>query len=283
SSYAFNLGLTMTFALAAVGAFGLLFNAVKNTQRTNSTQEQKPSRAPYVFGVIAVFLLLIIGNLEGVFEAAYNAEIGPRAFYASLDLHGLEEVQPSGSFIPEDNWWWWRASRVVNDKNPVNGSHVEVIDEFPAFSFLLGDLHPHVLALPFGILALAVALNLLLKPTRLIENTQSAFDEFFKPRMLLTVLIVGALGMLNTWDIATYGILIAAAFAIAHYRVAGRLSGWVIGSSVTYLVLLFVGDYILFLPFYLTFSSQARGIAPNIFNRTPLHQYLIMFGLFVFV
>ncbi|HZQ05206.1 MAG TPA: DUF2298 domain-containing protein [Anaerolineae bacterium] len=281
SSYAFNLGLTMTFALAAVGAFGLIFNVVRNAHST--TQEAKHSRAPYVFGVIAVFLLLIVGNLEGVFEAGYNAGIGSRAFYASLDLHGLEQVQPSGSLIPEDNWWWWRASRVVNDKNPVDGSHVEVIDEFPAFSFLLGDLHPHVLALPFGILALAVALNLLLKPTRLIENTQSAFDEFFKPRMLLTVLIVGALGMLNTWDIATYGILIAAAFAIAQYRVAGRLSSWVVASSLTYLVLLFVGGYVLFLPFYLTFSSQARGIAPNILNRTPLHQYLIMFGLFVFV
>ena len=40
--------------------------------------------------------------------------------------------------------------------------HLEVIDEFPFFSFLLGDLHPHVLAIPFGLLAIAVALNLFL-------------------------------------------------------------------------------------------------------------------------
>ena len=38
------------------------------------------------------------------------------------------------------------------------------INEFPAFSFLLGDLHPHVLALPFTLLALQVAFSWWLHP-----------------------------------------------------------------------------------------------------------------------
>ena len=40
---------------------------------------------------------------------------------------------------------------------------IQPIDEFPGFSFLLGDMHPHVLALPFVLLALAVAFNVLLE------------------------------------------------------------------------------------------------------------------------
>lgn len=283
SSYAFNLGLIMTFAMAAVGAFGLIFNVVTNAQKSQANAKPSASYAPYIFGILAVFLLLIIGNFEGVFEAGYNNGNFSQPFIASLDLHGLEQVQPSGSLAPDDNWWWWRASRVLNDKSPVGGGNVEVIDEFPAFSFLLGDLHPHVLALPFDILALAIALNLLLSPMAALTTVQDAVKEFANLRMLLTAFLIGAFGMLNTWDFVTYGVIVAAAFAISQYRAAGKFSRWMIGSSLSFLVLLFVGGYLLFLPFYVGFSSQAHGIAPNIFSRTPLHSYLIMFGMFVFV
>lgn len=283
SAYAFNLGLIMTFALAAVGTFGLLFNLVRHAQ--NDEQQPKRSRAPYVIGILAVLLLLVIGNLEGAFEVGYNAGIGPREFYARLDLHGLEDVSPSGTIKPEDNWWWWRASRVLNDKTPDGSGHVEVIDEFPMFSFLLGDLHPHVLALPFGVLALAFALNLMLQPV-----TPPASDDWrslFRSQLRITdilpaMLVVGALGMLNTWDIVTYGILVAAAFAIRQYRVHSKASPAMLGTAGAFFLILFAGAVILFLPFYFGFASQARGVAPNIFNRTPLAQYLIMFGLFIF-
>lgn len=303
SSYAFNMGLISTFALAAAGAFGLIFNLVCAAQAEDAAPQTKKSRAPYVFGVLAVFVLLVIGNLEGAFEVGYNAGIGSRELYAELNLHGLEEVAPSGSFVPQDNWWWWRASRVLNDTNPNGGGHVEVIDEFPLFSFLLGDLHPHVLALPYGLLALGIALNLLLRPVvpiplvsgeteqfLKIENTSGAAAGLVKmisaqiltPSFVLTMLVVGALGMLNTWDIVTYGIVVAAAFALSQYRAHGKMSLPMLASAGAYFILLYVGAFVLFIPFYLGFSSQARGIAPNIFNRTPLHSYLIMFGLFIF-
>ena len=292
AAYAFNMGLIMTYALAAVGAFGLLFNLVRFAQTESNARKTRASRAPYVFGILAVLFLLVIGNLEGAFESGYNAGIGPREFYAALDLHGLEDVEPSGSFVPQDNWWWWRASRVLNDKTPDGQGHVEVIDEFPLFSFLLGDLHPHVLALPFGLLALAFALNFFTRPVVPLDSDDASSAtgvvaaikaQVLTPSILITMLVVGALGMLNTWDVVTYGLIVAAAFAVYQYRARGSatLSMW--ASAGAFLILLYVGAYVLFLPFYLDFASQARGIAPNIFNRTPLHQYLIMFGLFVFV
>ena len=43
----------------------------------------------------------------------------------------------------------------------------ETIDEFPQFSYVLGDMHPHVLALPFAVLAIGLGLNLVLMWRRL--------------------------------------------------------------------------------------------------------------------
>ncbi len=51
--------------------------------------------------------------------------------------------------------------RVVHDRNLI-GVETEAIDENPAFSFVLGDMHPHVLALPFVILSIGLALEWLL-------------------------------------------------------------------------------------------------------------------------
>ena len=64
------------------------------------------------------------------------------------------------AWIPDRFIWWWRGSRVLTDYT-LTGQEQEVIDEFPFFSFLLGDVHPHVLALPFVLLVVALALNLL--------------------------------------------------------------------------------------------------------------------------
>ena len=48
-------------------------------------------------------------------------------------------------WYPDDPWFWWRATRLLHDRTPA--ALAEVISEFPT-SYLLGDNHPHVLALP---------------------------------------------------------------------------------------------------------------------------------------
>ncbi len=286
SNYAFNLGLIMTYALSATGAFGLVYNlvALDDAKSEESTGESKRGRqAPaYAAGILAVLLLRVIGNLEAPFESLHNAGIGLDSLYRALDVNGLAEAPRSGTLIPEDNWWWWRSSRVVNDHSPTTGEHVEVIDEFPSFSFLLGDLHPHVLALPFGLLALAVALNLVRRPAGLQKPWRETVRGWITPAMLLTAVILGSLSMLNTWDIATYGFVIVAALALSLFR-AGGWSREAVLRAAAFGITLLVAGYILYLPFYLGFTSQAGGIVPTIVYKTPFQQYLMMFGIFVFI
>jgi YYY domain-containing protein len=148
------------------------------------------------------------------------------------------------------------------------GQDMEVIDEFPFFSFLLGDMHPHVLALPFILLALALALNLFRSGERLDW-----------PEVGLLGLLVGALGFLNFWDLPTYGLIVVAAYALGRY-IQGQATLSAILEFGGKLVIL---SLLLYLPFYLGFRSQVGGILPVLFVKTRGHQYLVMFGLFVFV
>ncbi|MFI5267672.1 MAG: DUF2298 domain-containing protein, partial [Chloroflexota bacterium] len=88
------------------------------------------------FGVLGAFLTLVASNPDGFLRVLRAGTLAPRQF-----------------------WWWWPSSRVLH-----SGCGQECIDEFPQFSFMLGDLHPHVMVLPLAVFALAVALALLLRP-----------------------------------------------------------------------------------------------------------------------
>jgi len=194
----------------------------------------------------------------------------------------------SESWYPTDGWWWWRASRVIHDKG-LTGSDMEVIDEFPAFSFLLGDMHPHVLAYPFVFMVIALAFNLLLA-------TDAIESEDWWP----IYLCLGAIGFLNTWDMPFYFFLLVAAYALnrhAHpdlhspslvehalHRVEGRikLPPWV-RQVLWRAVEMGLASMLLYLPYWIYSRPRAgAGILPNLFNVSRLPQLVLMFGTFLF-
>ena len=282
SNITFNLAIASWFALAATGAFGLAYNLIKSNSKPLIS-----TGYALCFSLFAPIFLVVIGNLEGLFESLRAKGIGTPEFWNWLDVKGLAQASPSGSFVPSDNWWWWRASRVIHDV--ALGQTQEVIDEFPQFSFLLGDMHPHVLALPFVLLALAVALNLIRNSQFDIQDASHSVRigdfEFgiLNSEFFLLPLILGGLFFLNSWDILPYGFILVAAFAIARYR---RNDTWDMDAwrdLGIFVALLGVSSLIFYLPFYVGFQSQAGGILPTLLVKTRLHHYLLMFGLFIFL
>ncbi len=158
ASVTFNLGNALWFALTALGAYALVFNLL-------SRRDGRPRIASAWLGPLFVVL---VGNLEGALDSLHSLHLlwgaGPNGqlasrFWSWLDIVDLSSP-PVGdpSVIPGRFLWWWRASRVVHDAT-LAGAQKEVIDEFPFFSFLLADNHPHLLALPFVLLAVGFALQ----------------------------------------------------------------------------------------------------------------------------
>lgn len=266
SEVAFNLAIALLFALTANGAFSLTFNLAARHRGA----EAKGRAVPAAVGALGAVFVGVIGNLEGLLEVVHTRGLGSVSFWEWIDIRNLAAAPVSGSWIPTDNWWWWRASRVIRDV--IFGQHVEVIDEFPFFSFLLGDMHPHVLALPFVLLVLGLALNLL-------------WSEREPPWWELVWLGVclGGLGFLNSWDLPIYFVVCLAAYALASYqRCDGFGRRWLIDVCFFGLVLVAL-SFILYLPFWIGLRSQVGGLRPLLLVKTRLHQYLIMFGTFIYV
>jgi uncharacterized membrane protein len=157
-SVAFNLGNALWFALAVVGSYSVLYNLV------SVGREKLRIYSP----LLGPLFVVITGNLEVLFELLHQkgafweqplTSESTSAFWTWLNIERL--VNPplnATTWIPDRHWWWWQASRVIYDVNLV-GNSTEMIDEFPFFSFLLADNHPHVLALPFVLMAVSFALN----------------------------------------------------------------------------------------------------------------------------
>ncbi|HEY5269336.1 MAG TPA: DUF2298 domain-containing protein [Anaerolineales bacterium] len=283
-SVAFNLMLSLVFALSAVGAYGVLYNLLAAWRKNHPSPAQ--ARPLTSLPLLGPFFLLIVSNFEGFLDVLHNLGLfwkfnadgtATSAFWKWLGILDLNQAptKPLGLML-ERFYWWWRASRVIPDYTLAN-VYKEIIDEFPFFSYLLGDLHPHVLAMPFGLLAVGVALNLFLGGWK--GETNLGFYRLpVRPLgLFFGALVLGGLAFLNTWDI-----LIGFALLVGAYALARTLeSGWVwkrlkdvfaLGVPLGLLAIL------LYLPFYVGFSSQAGGILPNLEYPTRGVHLWVMFG-----
>ncbi len=230
---AYNLALALTFALTALGVAGILVNLLALTPGQPWTGRQRGVAALVV--ALGVTLVLLAGNQAGALQVIVGNErvvaLDGRQLLAALaqaaqgreviDLPHPVNAADFGAFttlerhdrLTDFNWWW--PSRALWDDYTAHGRVRQyTITEFPFFSFWLGDLHPHVLALPGGVLALALVLATLVRPT---------FPTFAHGRhgwveLVLTGIILGSLSVINSWDLPAYVLLYAGALLVTHAR-----------------------------------------------------------------
>ncbi len=295
----FELYNALIFALTVTGAFGVV-NSLVATRVPGGSGEQHPLR----YGLLGSFFVAVMGNLEGLLEALYARGLLSDGFWGWIDIPDLISAgRVTGSFYPGHGWWWWRASRVIRDRNLLGGPMpLNPIAEFPFFSFLLGDNHPHVMTLPFVLLAIALALNLLRRPDCGHEPAVDAPAEcegnagsprWWNPAGYCLAgdwflfgscaLAIGALGFLNTWDLPIYLGLVVLAYGVGRWSSTDETVPHLLGKMLVLGIGLGIVGALLYLPFYISFSSQAGGVLPHLLSPTRLPQYLVMFGPFIFV
>ncbi len=229
------------------------------------------------YNLALALLFALVGG--AAYSVAYGltrsvrwAALGPIFVLLIGNLNGLAQYLSKGGA----SFGFFTASRVVEPTQCVPIPSACTITEFPAFSFLLGDLHPHVIALPFTILAIGIALNLALAPAA-GWNALARTDTLRVTTMLLAALSAGALYFMNSWDWPTYLLLIGASLLVPGLASLDRRAlGEGVGIAVGVLLL----SYLLFVQFHHDFKPQYSSFGIRL-HGSPLGDVFTMFGLFL--
>lgn len=234
-AYGYNLLLISLFAIFCLELFSLAFNFSANLltiKKPLFAKDQYHFKAAVFAGVLAIFLVALGAN-----------------------GHTLWYFLKHGSM---DNYWYPDATRFID----------RTIHEFPAYSFVVCDLHAHVLSLPISLLLL-FTIFMWLKELLLHKNC----NKFLSIAMGV---LIGVLVMTNTWDIMIYGLLLVLIALILLFK------------DRTFFFSLFLTAAIIFLGtaatsafWFSSFTAISSGLLLAR-EHTPFWQLLVLWGPHLF-
>ncbi len=209
--------------------------------------------ARWGLGLLGGAMSAVLGNLDGAWQ-----------FLEKGTLRGMD---------------YWRSSRVVAKGDTIN--------EFPFFSTIHGDLHPHFMVLPVAILLLAALLDERLFPSRAADPPMRPWPDVRAWAVVSALL--AAMVAISNWELPM-GVLAVALLAGRAIPLTPLLSRQRLWLGVA-LIGTLVAVYVLFLPFYRQFVPPLVKPGPNdpcigsacfTIARTSLREFLTVFGLLLF-
>ena len=242
SAVGFNLALGTYLALAFAGAWSLGYDLA------GLIRPLAGRLAKYGVGAVTAALVMLGGNLYVLHVIGDEKAL---SFWKGLG---------------------WDATRVI--QSSVDGELVDyTINEFPVFSFILGDLHPHVMALPFTLLATSLAVSWFVNWSRLSRFTPGDLAV-----AVITGWVLGSLYVINSWDFPSFFVLILIAAAVGLLWFNPHRGLRTITLLIASLAVATLAAVAAFLPFHLQFEPFASGIGV-VHIRSSITQFLTIFGL----
>jgi len=244
SAIAYNLGVATLFAFG----FSLTFSLTANL--FYFWGGEKTIKKAISAGLISAFLLSLGGNLHTFVYAVllpfaknigvYQGEVKPY-FYADPRSY-------IGHYPPTDD---------------------KLITEFPAYSYVLGDLHAQIIGVCFTITFIALLLAFFVKEDR---KTFMPFEN------LIMALILPVMWMTNTWDFPIYFGVMGIVFLVRSF-LKYNLKREALQTTLMEILKILTISLVLLLPFLINFKNPTQGI--HLTRLSHLLSPLYWFQLFV--
>ncbi|MFQ3534306.1 MAG: DUF2298 domain-containing protein [Aggregatilineales bacterium] len=179
-----------------------------------------------------------------------------------------------GALLPigPERWYW--GPRSVVGELPNNSNE---INEFPYFTFVFGDLHAHMIALPITFLVLTWLMGEVFVSGRVRRATWVVIGV-----TALGGLSIGILRATNTWDWITYLLLGMAGLPFAILLRRDKLTRANLLAWIAQVAWLFVAQWLAALPFMAFHATSYSSVKAFLGNKTPIWAFFAMHGTFMF-
>lgn len=249
----YNLMRTLVAAFAFVLPFNLVFHMIREIPRK---VKAVPGWIAALGGLLAGAAVSLAGNMHYVLYGLFGDV---------FKLSGYED------------YWFPNSTRYIGH-NPLTDD--QCIHEFPSYSFVLGDLHAHVVNVMFVLLTVGI-LYAWMKGIREREEEGQVFSVkklLLEPAVIACGVLTGIFHWTNYWDFVIYTTAaLICIFFTAMYRYRGQAKA-VAAATVLQTAEVFVLGTLAALPFTSSFETMVSGIALSKYH-TVLYQFLILWGL----
>jgi uncharacterized membrane protein len=181
-----------------------------------------------------------------------------------------------------DSYWFPDATRYIG-YNPDRPD--KTIHEFPCYSFVLGDLHAHVINIIFVLTVLGILYSLLLERKDYLRaanegrelETPGIFKEAFTPQIIMLGFYIGLFHTTNYWDFPIYFVVAGAIILFSNIVVYNKALPVLKLTALQALVILAISSLVS-LPFTLNFTQISTQIKLAE-NHSYFYQLLVLWGL----
>ncbi|MBR3691387.1 MAG: hypothetical protein IKL89_01640 [Clostridia bacterium] len=172
-------------------------------------------------------------------------------------------------------YWFADATRYIGYQPPVENDLT--ITEFPLYSYIVSDLHAHVMNVLPVILFLGVALCFVLSRREKTAEEPSLRALFVpSPHLVAMGILIGFFSMTNFWDYPIYMVVSLFLFVYTGWCSYGfGKKFWI--STLYYMVLLYILNTVISLPFTYGFKAMFSGIG-IVSQRSRFYQLMVLWG-----
>jgi YYY domain-containing protein len=260
-SVAFNVGIALVAGMAASIAASFVI--------TLTRRDGALTKVSLISGGVSAGLLLLVSNLSGLWTILDITRLAPDWLLNWYHGNHYDRLDQIVTWRPDDFWWWWRSSRITNSFGDSGNELDFTIQEYPFFSFLLGDFHPHLMSIPFVLTGL-LALTALFMAHRTIS-----FGALRKniPAAIIIAIVVGASGFINFWDVGLL-LLLSTGLVVAGWVATRRRGVRSFVAAALPMAFLWAIGVLIYSPFYFgTAESQVQWppLAPVKYGTRPIH------------